>query len=142
MKNKKIISARQLMNNNVTNMKNESIGRIEEVMIDCISGKVAYAVLSFGGFFGFGDKYFAIPWERLTIYADDVFRLDVSKEVLENSPGFDKNNWPDFADTRFLDSLDNYYGSPVDSVEERYREFSAKHGSGLKDNNKDGYRDY
>lgn len=146
MKNKNIISARQLMNNSVTNMKNESIGRIEEIMIDSVSGNVAYAVLSFGGFLGFGDKYFAIPWERLTVYADDVFRLDISKEVLEESPGFDKNDWPDFADARFLDSLQEYYASSTDPVETRYGDFEKKHGTNLNErrpeNKSDFFRDF
>ena len=49
----------------VVNVKEEHLGKIEEVMIDTEEGKIAYAVLSFGGFLGIGNKLFAIPWEAL-----------------------------------------------------------------------------
>ena len=68
-------------------------------MIDVPSGRVAYAVLSVGGFLGIGDRLFAIPWEALTLDEDRLcFVMDVDKHRLENAPGFDKSNWPDMAD--------------------------------------------
>jgi len=69
-------------------------------MIDIPAGKVAYAVLSFGGFLGMGNKLFAVPWSALKLDEDKKhFILDVDKKKLENAPGFDKDNWPDMADT-------------------------------------------
>ena len=49
----------------MVNAKNEDLGKIEDVVVDAGSGRIAYAVLSFGGFLGMGDKYFAIPWNPM-----------------------------------------------------------------------------
>jgi hypothetical protein len=79
----------------VKNMQGEDLGKIEELMIDRDSGRVAYAVLSFGGVLGLGDKLFAIPWDALRLSTEEkAFFLDVDKEQLKNAPGFDKDNWP------------------------------------------------
>jgi hypothetical protein len=81
-------------------------------MIDVPSGRVAYAVLSSGGFLGIGDKLFAIPWQALTLDTDnECFVLDVDKERLENAPGFDKDHWPSMADQRWASDLHTYYGT-------------------------------
>ena len=69
--------------------KKEHLGKIEEVMIDVNMGRIAYAVLSFGGFLGIGNKLFAIPWEALESNGwDYILRID--KSVLEKAEGFDK----------------------------------------------------
>jgi sporulation protein YlmC with PRC-barrel domain len=79
----------------VRNPAGEDLGKIEELMIDVMSARIAYAVLSYGGIFGIGDKFFAVPWEALTMRPDDeVFIIDVPKERLENAPGFNKDEWP------------------------------------------------
>ena len=73
------------------------------------SGRIAYAVLSSGGFLGIGDKLLAIPWRPLTLDADNAcFVLDVSKERLE-APGFDNNHWPSMADESWARELHTYY---------------------------------
>jgi sporulation protein YlmC with PRC-barrel domain len=84
-----------MIGDDVKNPAGEDLGKIEEIMIDVNSGRVAYAVLSFGGFLGIGDKLFAVPWGAITLdTVDEVFVLDVDEETLENAPGFDKDNWP------------------------------------------------
>jgi len=81
-------------------------------MIDIASGRVAYAVLSFGGFLGMGDKLFAIPWSSLAIdTVEKRFILNVDKSLLERAPGFDKNNWPDMADRTWGAGVYSYYGT-------------------------------
>ena len=61
-------------------------------MIDLGSGRIAYAVLSFGGILGMGDKLFAIPWSALTLdTVDHKFILNAGKKSLEAAPGFDKD---------------------------------------------------
>lgn len=125
MKNQNIVAMRTVMSSSVLNMEGEYIGQIEEIMIDFVTGKIAYAVLSFGGFMGFGDKYFAIPWEKLILdHSQKSFRLDVTKESLKHSPGFDKDNWPDFADVEFLDAAERHYAKTGDPIGTRYGEFS------------------
>jgi len=68
-------------------------------MIDMVSGKIADAVLSFGGLLGTGDKLFAVPWAALTLdTVNKRFTLNVRKEVLKDAPGFDKKRWPSMSD--------------------------------------------
>ena len=72
---------------------------------------MVYAVLSFGGFLGMGDKLFAIPFEALKFdTVNEKIILDVDKEILENAPGFDKDNWPDITEHSWLVDVYNYYG--------------------------------
>lgn len=107
----RVLSAGTLMDDPVKNLQGEDLGEIEEFMIDLDSGRIAYAVLSFGGFLGFGDKLFAIPWEALTVDADEeCFVLDVDKQTLEDAPGFDKDNWPSTAEHDWLVEVYEFYG--------------------------------
>ena len=88
------------------------VGDIKEIMINMNTGRVSYAVLSFGGFLGMGEKLFAVPWEALKLdTANKRFELDVNKERLENAPGFDKNKWPDMADKSWEEGIHAYYGT-------------------------------
>ena len=107
----RVLSASTLSGDRVVNPAGEDLGRVEELMIDLANGRVAYAVLSFGGFLGLGNKLFAIPFERLVVDTDNrCLVLDVPREKLENAPGFDKSEWPDFADRRWGASVYQHYG--------------------------------
>jgi sporulation protein YlmC with PRC-barrel domain len=109
---RRVLSASTLAGDEVRNSAGESLGKVDELMIDVHTGKVAYAVVSFGGFMRMGNKLFAIPWSVLKLDEDEKeFILDVDKSVLENAPGFDKDNWPDMADQTFRSELYNYYGA-------------------------------
>jgi hypothetical protein len=89
------LTARTINGDKVINMTGEHLGKIEDLMIDLENGRVAYAVLSFGGFLGLGNKLFAVPWEALSVRPHEhAFVLNVSKEILEKAGGFDKDNWP------------------------------------------------
>jgi hypothetical protein len=80
-------------------------------MIDMPSGRVAYAVLSFGGFLGMGDRLFAVPWQSLRLdTANKRFTLNVSKERLKDAPGFDKDHWPSMGDTTWASGVESFYG--------------------------------
>jgi sporulation protein YlmC with PRC-barrel domain len=106
----RIMAADTLEGNKVKNSAAETLGKIEHIMVDVPSGRVAYAVLSFGGFLGLGDKLFAIPWSALTLDTEDkCFMLDVDKETLKKAPGFDKDHWPSMADERWARSIHVYY---------------------------------
>ncbi len=108
----RVLSASTLKGNSVVNAKDEKLGTIEELMIDLNKGRIAYAVLSFGGFMGMGDKLFAIPWSALTLdTVEKRFVLDVKKELLEKAPGFDKDSWPNMADQTWGAKIYSYYGS-------------------------------
>ena len=107
-----LMGADTLNGNDVVNRKDEDLGDIKEIMLDMKSGRVSYAVLSFGGFLGLGNKLFAVPWEALTLdTANKRFVLDVEKKDLENAPGFDQDKWPDMADPAWSDRIHAYYGT-------------------------------
>jgi sporulation protein YlmC with PRC-barrel domain len=106
-----VLSISSIKGNRVVNPQGEDLGNIEELMIEMGAGRIAYAVLSFGGFLGLGDKYFAIPWEALSLNIDNkTFLLSVPKEKLDKARGFDKDNWPDMADQRWGSEIHSYYG--------------------------------
>jgi sporulation protein YlmC with PRC-barrel domain len=109
---RRLVSAGTITGNPVRNLSGEDLGKIEEIMLDSASGRVAYAVLSFGGFLGMGDKLFAVPWAALSLNDDrDGFILNVDQEVLEEAPGFDKDTWPDFADPTWGRSIHAHYNA-------------------------------
>jgi sporulation protein YlmC with PRC-barrel domain len=108
-----VLQATTILGNKVLNAAGEQLGNLKELVIDLEDGRVAYAVMSFGGFLGMGDKLFAIPWEALVLDPkDQTFILDVDKEVLKEAPGFDKNHWPDNAqyEAGWLLDIYEYYG--------------------------------
>ena len=108
-----VMDAATLIGDSVVNRNAEDLGKVEAIMLDVASGRIAYAVLSFGGFLGMGSKYFAIPWSALTLdAAEKRFILGVSKETLENAPGFDKDRWPSMADLTWATQIHSYYGQP------------------------------
>ena len=103
MRSPKVLSSSTLKGNRVTNVNGEDLGRVEEIMIDLERARVAYVVLSFGSHVRGKDKLFAVPWEVLSIsHHDKKFILNVSEETLKEAPGFDKDDWPDSADLRWL----------------------------------------
>ncbi|MCK9984207.1 MAG: hypothetical protein AzoDbin1_00679 [Azoarcus sp.] len=107
-----MMSAGTLTGDDVYNPQGEDLGEIKEIMLDMRSGRVAYAVLSFGGFLGMGEKLFAVPWGALKLdAANKRFVLNVEKERLETAPGFDKDHWPDMADQTWGRDIHTYYGT-------------------------------
>lgn len=106
-----VMAAGTLEGDDVVNSRNEKLGEITSIMVDVQSGRVAYAVLSSGGFLGLGDKLFAIPWGALTLDATNKqFILDIDKDRLKDAPGFDKSHWPSMADSRWASQVHDYYG--------------------------------
>ena len=106
-----VLSASTLKGDKVVNKQGEDLGKLEELMIDLDRGRIAYAVLSFGGFLGMGDKLFAIPWQAFGV--DTVEKrlvLNADKELLKKAPGFDKSKWPNMADPTWGTNLYKYYG--------------------------------
>lgn len=107
-----VLAADTLTGDKVVNHQKEVLGTIEHLMIDVEKGRIAYAVLSFGGFLGMGDKLFAIPWSALRVdTGEEQFILDVDKQRLEGAPGFDKAHWPNMADRTWGAEVCSYYGA-------------------------------
>lgn len=107
---KRIQKASDLIGKDVTNSSNENLGELEDIVFDADSGRILYGVLSFGGFLGLGDKLFAIPASSLRLSPDfKNFVLNVDKEQLKGATGFDKQQWPNFADERWATTTYKFY---------------------------------
>jgi sporulation protein YlmC with PRC-barrel domain len=109
---RRTLGATTLVHDKVVNLAGEDIGKIEELMIDVTTGRVAYAVLSFGGFLGIGNKLFALPWSALTV--DEVkrrFVVNVTRDSLDKLPGFDKGHWPDLNDLEYAQGVYRQWGA-------------------------------
>lgn len=105
-----LLSSDSLCGTNVCNPQGEDLGHLQELMIDPATGETNYAVLSFGGFLGMGDKLFAVPFRQLQIDRENHrMVLNVDKDRLKDAPGFDKDDWPDFGDANFRKTVDTYY---------------------------------
>lgn len=107
-----LMGADTLLGEDVVNAQEENLGDIKEIMLDMRSGEVAYAVLSFGGFLGMGEKLFAVPWQALQLdTVNKRFVLNVDKERLKTAPGFDPNAWPDMTDVQWSNQIHTFYGT-------------------------------
>ena len=84
---RKLISSRRVEGTPVYNRSDQRLGTIHNVMIEKVSGKVAYALLSFGGIFGVGEHVHPVPWERLTYDVNlDAYVIDLTREQLAEAP--------------------------------------------------------
>ncbi len=110
------IRASKLMGMNIQNSAGESVGAINDVVLDANTGKVRYAAVTYGGFLGIGNKMFAVPFEAFQCKVDPndkqnhVLVLNVTQQSLEGAMGFDEDHWPDFADKKMTMELDKRYG--------------------------------
>lgn len=104
------VKASSIIGTNVVNPNGDNLGDIKEVVIDPRTGRVAYSVVSFGGFLGMGEKLFAIPFSSFKYNAtSNDYVLDVSKERLKEAPGFDADHWPSMADEKWNRDVYKYY---------------------------------
>ncbi len=107
-----LLSATTIIGDEVCNMQDETLGKIQDVMIDLTEGRIRYAVLTSGGILGIGDRLFAVPWKALKQDKENKrFTLDVDVERLKNAPGFDKDQWPNMADASWNSTVQSYYAS-------------------------------
>jgi len=89
----------------------EKIGSIERIMIDKRSGKVAYAVMSFGGFLGIGEDYYPLPWSLLTYNPRlEGYEVNIAEQQLQGAPHYGRHeNW-DWSDRARERKVYDYYG--------------------------------
>ncbi len=112
-----LLSASTISGDDVYNRQGEKLGSIKDLMMDIHSGRVCYAVLSFGGFLSLGEKLFAVPWSALAVDTENKrLLLDTNEERLKDAPGFDKDNWPNMADSSWEKSIHSYYGTESTST--------------------------
>jgi sporulation protein YlmC with PRC-barrel domain len=110
-----VARASEWIGTKVVNAQNETVGEIDDLMVDDADGHVRYAALSVGGFLGLGAKLFAIPMSAFTISKDangkETVQLPVTKESFKGIDGFDKDHWPNLADKSWRDRNDQGYQS-------------------------------
>tara|TARA_R110002111_G_scaffold153375_1_gene220243 strand:+ start:233886 stop:234863 length:978 start_codon:yes stop_codon:yes gene_type:complete len=106
----------KLMGLNIKNSQGKNVGEINDIVLDASNGKARYAAVTYGGFLGFGNKLFAVPFEAFEVKRNPDDRdeclliLNVTQQQLDGAQGFDKEHWPNFADTKFTQELDKRYG--------------------------------
>lgn len=106
-----VLSAGTLKGDAVVNADGDKLGTLKEIMIDFDRGTVVYGVLSRGGVAGIGEKLFAVPWTLFDVDTEEKeLVLNLDEERLENSPGFDPDNWPKFADEVWGTELHEHFG--------------------------------
>ena len=116
-KYRRVLAASTLAGDSVRNAEGDDLGNLDQIMIDIPSGRVAYAVLSFGGVLGMGDKLFAVPWRALALdTANKRFTLNVPKDRLKEAPGFNKDKWPSMADKAWATGVHHFYGTRYEAA--------------------------
>ena len=91
----------------------EKIGTVQRLMIDKVSGSVAYAVLSFGGFLGMGQKHAPVPWARLKYEPTlGAYHLELSDEELRGAPSTTPDQEFDWGDRSREAEIHSYYRVP------------------------------
>ena len=97
----------------VYNRAGERLGTVARFMVDKVSGQAEYAVLSFGGLFGIGNRHYPLPWKALTYEPDKGgYVVDVTKEQIDDAPGYDAEGEEPKYDQAYREQVYTYYGFP------------------------------
>jgi PRC-barrel domain len=112
MTGKPLIESDRVEGATVYDPQGNNIGSIKRLMIEKISGRVAYAVMSFGGFLGIGEEEHSIPWDKLT-YDTSLggYRTDITEEQLRGAPAFSRDRNYDWSNREKERELHDYWGS-------------------------------
>jgi PRC-barrel domain len=112
MTGKPLIESDRVEGTTVYDPQGNSIGSIKRLMIEKISGRVAYAVMSFGGFLGMGEEEHTVPWNKLT-YDTNLggYRTDITEAQLKGAPAFSRSRDYDWTDRAREQELHDYYGA-------------------------------
>jgi uncharacterized protein YegP (UPF0339 family)/sporulation protein YlmC with PRC-barrel domain len=113
-KSARFVPSIRLSQYDVVNKKGDDMGQVQTFVVDMREGLIAFALVSFGGFLGITDKWFAIPWAALKWHPKTLkFELDMPEDVLKQAPGMDKDRWLEEIDRwqeeKDLELLDRYY---------------------------------
>lgn len=108
-----LINADKVKGTAVFNGSGEKLGTVDDIMIDKLNGNVAYAVMSFGGFLGMGEKHHPLPWDVLNYdEGENGYVVNLSKEQLEGAPTIDRGQTDKLHDRKYGESIYSYYGVP------------------------------
>jgi sporulation protein YlmC with PRC-barrel domain len=107
----RLIASDKVEGTAVYNRQGERLGSIHNFMVDKRSGKVEYAILSFGGFLGIGDSYHPLPWKSLNYDTSlSGYVVDLDKDRLQGAPSYGPSDSPDWADPSYGRRIDDFYG--------------------------------
>ena len=110
----------KIIGSKVINLKGETLGKIDNLVVDIDTGRIVYAVLESGGFLDIGEKLFPVPWKSLAaLPAEGLFFLNQSKEQMKKAPAFDKKDLPNMGDRRWGANVFKYYGAPAGYAQKR-----------------------
>ena len=108
---RRLISSEDVHGTNVYGIGEEVIGEIDHLLIEKISGRVAYAVMSFGGFLGIGEDYYPLPWSALTYNpALGGYEVNVTEQQLKDAPKYSQHDSWDWSDRSRMEHVSHYYG--------------------------------
>ncbi len=109
----------KIIGSKVVNLKGETLGKIENLVVDIDTGRIVYAVLESGGFLGIGDKLLPVPWASLAaLPSEGIFFLNESKEQMAKAPAFYRKNVPNMGDMGWGADVFKYYGAPASYAQE------------------------
>ena len=109
----------KIIGSKVVNLKGETLGKIENLVVDIDTGRIVYAVLESGGFLSIGDKLLPVPWGSLAaLPSEGIFFLNQSKEQMEKAPAFDRKNVPNMGDVPWGADVFKYFGAPAGYAQE------------------------
>lgn len=109
-----VLRCTDLKGKKVENMSDEKLGDVKDLVLDPHNGRVAYAIVSVGGFLGMGDRHVAVPWEAMNVTHEDdktKLHLDINKERLEQAPEFKDDEWDRMGNREWIrDEVYGFYG--------------------------------
>ena len=109
----RLISSDKVVGTTVYDLQGEHLGSVYNLMVDKISGQVAYAVMSFGGFLGMGESYHPLPWRVLTYDTGrGGYVVDLDRSRLEAAPSYTSSTPPNWSDRTYAHRVDEFYGVP------------------------------
>jgi len=109
-----MIAASKVSGTNVYDTAGNKLGSIYDIMLDKISGKTRYVIMSFGGFLGMGEKYHPLPWAALKY--DEMqggYVVNLDRRLLEGAPAYDSYDPTQWGDQGWTARVDDYYGLPT-----------------------------
>ena len=114
----RLIAANQVQGTSVYSTTLEKLGSVEDVMIDKATGRIAYAIMAFGGLLGIGSRYYPLPWEKLSYNTEmGGYVVDVDRDTLEGAPSFTDESTASWNDEAWNRDVYAHYGAaPVWSV--------------------------
>ena len=107
-----LIAADEVTGTDVFNPAGEKLGRIEKIMIDKVSGKALYAIMSFGGFHGFGNAHFPLPWAKLKYDATmNGYVINITAQAIAGAPSYDSSGKFDWTLEQGRE-IEQFYNTP------------------------------